>query len=404
MTDNAEAIHRFGAWSRDGKSLLYTSNAHNQIDFDLYRMEIATGAAEMVRECSGRREVVGWSNDGRYVLNAEEVASEQVELFLLDLATDEERHLTAGLPAARYYEVRWVNESVYLLTDRTHDRGALCRLALADGGLEIVVDTSAIDEYTIANSSFSRDDCGFGSGVPPVGELEQLAVSPDGSRAAVGVNVEGYSRLFLIDLKGGASVQPVRGLPDGVTKGLRFSPDGERLLFSHQTPLQPEDIWTLELASSALTQHTFSNRAGIAAALIHFAAFDGRRIPAFYYRPQTPSPPGGYPCILYVHGGPASQQRPDFDVRFQYFLRSISPLHKAERIRCPLLVMAGDNDPRVPLYESQQIVERVRAANGTVEFIHYADEGHNFSKLANRIDSFTKMAEFLNSHLGNGVA
>src|SRR5690606_25810036 len=59
----------------------------------------------------------------------------------------------------------------------------------------------------------------------------------------------------------------------------------------------------------------------VAPVLIHFATFDGRRIPAFYYRPHTPSPPGGYPCILYVHGGPASQQRPDFDVRFQYFLR-----------------------------------------------------------------------------------
>ena len=42
------------------------------------------------------------------------------------------------------------------------------------------------------------------------------------------------------------------------------------------------------------------------------------------------------------------------------FLRSISPLHKAERISVPLLVLAGDNDPRVPLYESEQIVQRVR--------------------------------------------
>src|SRR5690606_38082007 len=134
-------------------------------------------------------------------------------------------------------------------------------------------------------------------------------------------------RLFLIDQRQGASAQPVQGLPDGVTKGLRCSADGARLVFSHQTPLQPEDIWTFDLASSARTQDTFSNRAGIAAAsfvapvLIHFATFDGRRSPAFYYRPHTPSPPGGYPCILYVHGGPASQQRPDFDVRFQYFLR-----------------------------------------------------------------------------------
>jgi len=76
-------------------------------------------------------------------------------------------------------------------------------------------------------------------------------------------------------------------------------------------------------AARALTQ---SDRAGldagsfVAPELIHFPSFDGLSIPAFYYLPQTPQPAGGYPCILYVHGGPTSQLRPDFDVRFQYFL------------------------------------------------------------------------------------
>ena len=65
----------------------------------------------------------------------------------------------------------------------------------------------------------------------------------------------------------------------------------------------------------------------------------------------------------------------------------------------PLMVLAGDNDPRVPLYESEQVVERVRANGGTVEFVHYADEGHKFSKLANRIDSFTQMGVFLKRYL-----
>ncbi|MEZ4622449.1 MAG: hypothetical protein R2867_44070 [Caldilineaceae bacterium] len=52
-----------------------------------------------------------------------------------------------------------------------------------------------------------------------------------------------------------------------------------------------------------------------------------------------------------------------------------------------------------PLFESEQVVERVHANGGTVEFIHYADEGHKFSKLTNRIDSFTKMGAFLQRYL-----
>ena len=48
---------------------------------------------------------------------------------------------------------------------------------------------------------------------------------------------------------------------------------------------------------------------------------------------------------------------------------------------------------------AEQIAARVTEAGGTVEFVHYADEGHRFSKLSNRIDSFTRMAAFLNTHL-----
>src|SRR5690606_22860248 len=86
--------------------------------------------------------------------------------------------------------------------------------------------------------------------------------------------------------------------------------------------------------------------------------------------------------------------------RDRAFLERISPIHRIERVRVPLLVLAGDNDPRVPLSESEQVAERVGAAGGDVTFIHYADEGHVFSKLQNRIDSFMQTTLFLGRHLG----
>lgn len=509
LTTNADAIHTFGAWSQDGQTIVYTSNARNNVDFDIYRMDLSSGEAVLLRRCSGRRAVVGWSRDERWVLSADEMASDQIELYLLDLETGQERHLSAGWAAATYSEIQWIDDAVYLIADRTHDRGALCRLNPQSGELIPLLDAGQLDALT----------------APYQGALELLAVAPDGRQAALVANVEGYGRLFLVDLVAGAAVRPVVDLPDGVIGELSFSADGKHLVFALQTPHQPPDIRLLDVESGVRRQVTFSNLAGIDAAtfiaptLIHYPTFDGRQIPAFVYRPATPPPAQGYPCMLYVHGGPAGQQRPDFDVRFQFFLQqgyalvapnvrgstgygreymlldeverrmdsvadleyavawikqqpeidsdriaihgrsyggfmvlaalteypdlfaagidivgiadwvtflertspwrrahrereygsleydreflhSISPLHKIERIRCPLLVMAGDNDPRVPLYESEQVAERLAAAGGTVEFIHYADEGHQFSKLANRIDSFTKMAQFLSIHLG----
>lgn len=82
------------------------------------------------------------------------------------------------------------------------------------------------------------------------------------------------------------------------------------------------------------------------------------------------------------------------------FLESISPIHKAENIKAPLMVVHGKNDPRVPVGEAEQIVERVKKNGGTVEYLLYEDEGHGLARLKNRLDAYPRIAAFLDEHLG----
>ena len=82
------------------------------------------------------------------------------------------------------------------------------------------------------------------------------------------------------------------------------------------------------------------------------------------------------------------------------FLESISPIHKAGSITAPLMVIHGKNDPRVPVGEAEQIVERVRENGGAVEYLLYEDEGHGLAKLKNRLDAYPKIAAFLDKHMG----
>ena len=81
------------------------------------------------------------------------------------------------------------------------------------------------------------------------------------------------------------------------------------------------------------------------------------------------------------------------------FLDSISPIHKVDRIKAPLLVLQGANDPRVPAVEAEQIVKAVRDKGGVAEYILFPDEGHGWSKLANRIAASRATVEFLDRHL-----
>src|SRR3546814_20063642 len=67
------------------------------------------------------------------------------------------------------------------------------------------------------------------------------------------------------------------------------------------------------------------------------------------------------------------------------YLRKISPVFHAERIKKPLLVLQGANDPRVLPIESEDIVAKVKANGVPVDYIVFPDEGHGFRKKANQI-------------------
>ena len=81
------------------------------------------------------------------------------------------------------------------------------------------------------------------------------------------------------------------------------------------------------------------------------------------------------------------------------FLEEISPINNVEQIEAPLFVLHGENDPRVPVGEAEQIVEEVRDHGVPVRKLIFDDEGHGFSKLSNRIEAYSAIADFLDEHV-----
>jgi len=81
------------------------------------------------------------------------------------------------------------------------------------------------------------------------------------------------------------------------------------------------------------------------------------------------------------------------------FLREISPIHKAHLIKTPLLVVHGENDPRVPVGEARQIIRAIKKSGGVVDSLIFADEGHGASKRVNVIAEYRRQIAFFNQHL-----
>ncbi|HMP86717.1 MAG TPA: prolyl oligopeptidase family serine peptidase [Lacibacter sp.] len=80
-------------------------------------------------------------------------------------------------------------------------------------------------------------------------------------------------------------------------------------------------------------------------------------------------------------------------------LRNISPLFNTDKIRTPLLVLQGSNDPRVLQVESDEIVAGAKANGVPVEYILFPDEGHGFLKKENQMKAARETLRFLNTYL-----
>ncbi len=82
------------------------------------------------------------------------------------------------------------------------------------------------------------------------------------------------------------------------------------------------------------------------------------------------------------------------------FLESRSPLFMVDRIEAPLLIAQGANDPRVPKAESIQLVDALKKAGKTVEYVEFPNEGHGFARPENRLRFYGMAEEFLAKYIG----
>jgi dipeptidyl aminopeptidase/acylaminoacyl peptidase len=76
-----------------------------------------------------------------------------------------------------------------------------------------------------------------------------------------------------------------------------------------------------------------------------------------------------------------------------------SPINFIDKIKAPLILLAGGHDPRCPKSETQQVVDAIKKRGGTVDYKIYENEGHGFARVENQIDAYQRVADFLLAHV-----
>jgi dipeptidyl aminopeptidase/acylaminoacyl peptidase len=137
-------------------------------------------------------------------------------------------------------------------------------------------------------------------------------------------NVDGYSALTIQAIDDGREVQ-LSNAPKGALRSkLVFSPDSRHLAFIMERATQPNEIYLLDIKAGQVRQLTHSwlrdltDAAMVEPELVRFPTFDGRQIPAWWFKPVGEGP---FPVVLSIHGGPEWQERPKYmDGLYQYLL------------------------------------------------------------------------------------
>ncbi len=332
LTAAPDVIHTFGAWSPDGRSICYSCNKRDRAFFDVWVMDVASGAAWPVFEADATLTPLAWSSDGASLVVSRANTNHDVDLFLVPLDRSDRRYVEPRLLTA--HDGRGPSgETDYVSPVFSPDGRTL--YVLANRGREFLA-TAALDlqptpeiddgQDTRAPGNVDRDMVVSPTGAhAPLRYLAAnqwdaeggLALSPDGRRLAWAWNEDGLSRLAFYDLEDGRDL-PAPALPAGVVEGLAWAPDGRTVAFSFNGTRHNGNVWTAAPGAGPARQVTHVPMGGldpetlVEPERVRYTSFDGLDIPAYYYRPATTAraSAAGLPVIVFVHGGPESQFRP----------------------------------------------------------------------------------------------
>ena len=339
LTNDPKVRHNFGLISDDGDAIAYASNKRNRTFFDIYAMDIATGKEILLFQHDGNNSVVALNDNGRQIIISRDRVEKSLDndLFLIDLKTKKEILLTPHTDASEFADAEFLADGVLMTSNEAREFSALAQIRQKN---------AAGDDWSDANreTKFITD--------VTTGDVSGLTLSENAGFAAYTINDEGYSRLFIrrIDTGGKPLISNIAIRPEqiqipgkGIIGGVTFSSDASKLAFSLSSPSQNGDIWIYDRTTMKLSQVTQRDRAGIdpksfvTPELIKFKTFDGREIPAWYYRSNDLDAKSNNlgsmvsrsgmleannkgPVIVSVHGGPEGQSRPGFNALFQYYL------------------------------------------------------------------------------------
>jgi dipeptidyl aminopeptidase/acylaminoacyl peptidase len=342
------------AWSPDGKWVAYQSDYDGDEQWDIFLVSPNTGK---IVNLTQTREIAEmnptWSPDGRYLAyEVKPKTSAAAEIDVYDMVLREVKHLTTGTPQDKTNTGPiWSKDGKYIVYTQEQAKDTDSNVFVAEvATAKSTLLTPHEGEQLYSANDVSPDGMRIlftsnsANGYENVGLLDLTTkkrrwltndkweirggeFSPDGKKVTFTANVDGNQDIYLYDLATDTSkvLDIPKGVNDPVGGHSAFSADGSRLLYLHNGPTAPTDLWVYHLATAKSQQITYSLMAGVRSEdlvepyLVHYPSRDGKwTISAFLYVPFNMARNGKNAAIVYIHGGPTSQTTNSFNRFIQF--------------------------------------------------------------------------------------
>jgi dipeptidyl aminopeptidase/acylaminoacyl peptidase len=300
LTNTPDLDEEDARFSPEGSALAFERRAKSESSSNIAIMDFAT---RHVRELTHEPmkdytwSVAAFSHDGKSIVaNRSNAARTNSEIWMIDTASGKQARLT---PPRKFNEASDISPDNRYVAMRTETAAGIRQAALLD----------------LRDESIHILE-------PGVWPQRWASFSPDGRTLIFQSYVDGGVTLSKYDLGSGKSeVLPPFGGYSGEAGNNQtsFSPDGSRILVSHQASNTPQDFWIVRTKTGSATQLTRLGLASIdparlpKAEVVHYKSYDGTVISALLWMPFNLARDGRAPAVLFPHGGPNLQALDVFD-------------------------------------------------------------------------------------------
>ncbi|HMK02857.1 MAG TPA: prolyl oligopeptidase family serine peptidase [Ferruginibacter sp.] len=290
----------FAGWSADKKSIYINSNQRNPRYFDIWKADTSTWKFSLLYQNDSGLDVNDISKSERYLTLTKPVTTDKNELYLYDRNNKTMKRLSNENEASWFSSGFEKNDSImYYVTNDGGEFSYLVKYNINSGGTEKLYSTSW--------------------------DVDGMSLSENEKYRTIFVNEDGKNKILLFDHAGNKQID-FPEIKDADVKGVIISPSEKNMLLTVGSSRSPNNLYSYNFETKALKQLTQTLNKEVdpndlvSAEVVRFKSFDGKEIPAIYYKPLTASKDKKVPALLWIHGGPGGQSRIGYSNSIQHLV------------------------------------------------------------------------------------